>query len=47
MSVVTETKMRELRIIWVSRSDGSLRMAWVDESLLIGRVRMEAGCYGR
>jgi len=47
MSVATEKKMRELRIVWVSRADGSLRMAWVDESLLIGRVRMEASCYGR
>jgi hypothetical protein len=47
MSVVTEMKMRELRIMWVSSIDGSLCMAWVDESLLIGRVRMEASCYGR
>jgi hypothetical protein len=47
MSIFTETKMRELRIMWISRMDGFLRMAWVDESLLIGRVQMEAGCYGR
>ena len=47
MSVATEKKMRELRIVWVSRADGSLRMAWVDDSLHIGRVRVEVEWHGR
>jgi hypothetical protein len=47
MSVATEKKMKELRIAWVSRMDGSLRLAWVDESLFVRRVRVEVGCYGR
>jgi hypothetical protein len=47
MSVATDMKMRELRIVWVSRVDGALRMTWVDETLVTGRTRVEAGRYGR
>ncbi len=47
MSVATEKKMRELRIVWVSRADGSLHVAWIDESLLGHRALVKAGCYGR
>jgi hypothetical protein len=47
MSVATEKKMRELRIVWASLEDGFPRMAWVDEFLLVGRTRMEGGYDGR
>jgi len=48
MSVATETKMRELRISWVSRLDGSLGMAWVDaESPLVDRASVGGGYDGQ
>jgi hypothetical protein len=47
MNVFGEVKMRELRIGWVSRANGSLHMAWVEEFLLTGRIPAEACCYGR
>ena len=48
MSVLTETKMRELRILWVSRFDGSLGMGWIDdESHLVGRAPVGGDCDGR
>jgi hypothetical protein len=47
MNVFSEVKRRELRIVWVSRANGSLRMAWVEEFLLTGRIHTETDCYGR
>jgi hypothetical protein len=47
MNVFGQVKRRELRIGWVSRVNGSLRLAWVEESLLVGRIPTEASCYGR
>jgi hypothetical protein len=47
MNVFNEVKIRELRIGWVSRANGSPHMAWVEESLLAGRIPTEAGCNGR
>ena len=47
MSIVTETKMRALRIVWVLRLDSAFRMTSVDEPLLAGRVRVEAERHGR
>jgi hypothetical protein len=48
MSVATEKKMSELRILWVSRLDGTLGMAWVDaESPLLDRALVGGGCDGR
>jgi hypothetical protein len=48
MSVLAETKMRELWILWVSRLDGSLGMAWVsDESPLVDRALAGGRCDGR
>jgi hypothetical protein len=47
MNVFGEVKRRETRIAWISRANGSRRMAWVGESLLAGRIPMEASCYGR
>jgi hypothetical protein len=48
MSVATETKIRELRILWVSRLDGSLGMAWIDdESHLVDRAPVGGDCDGR
>jgi hypothetical protein len=48
MSVATEAKMRELRILWVSRLDGSLGMAWVEgESTLVDRAPGGGGCDGQ
>jgi hypothetical protein len=47
MNVATKKKMRELRILWVSRLDSSLGMAWVeDESHLVDRVWV-GGCDGQ
>jgi hypothetical protein len=34
MSVVEETKLRDLRILRDSPEDGSLPMTWADEALL-------------
>lgn len=47
MNVFGEVKRRELRIVRVSRAIGSLHMAWVEESLLAGRIPTEACCNGR
>ena len=47
MNVFGEVKRRELRIVRFSRANGSLRMAWVEEFLLAGRIPTEASCYGR
>jgi hypothetical protein len=46
MTVGTETKMRELRILWVSRADGLLGMAWVYESFLVRRASGVGGWHG-
>jgi hypothetical protein len=46
MSIAKEKTMRHLRMVWISCLDGSLRIAWVDESLLVGRAPMGAGCHG-
>jgi hypothetical protein len=48
MNVGTEMKMRELWILLVSRLDGSLGMAWVnDESPLVDRALAGGRCDGR
>jgi hypothetical protein len=47
MRVITETKRRELRIFGVSRLEGSLRVAWADESFLVRRARVGVGSCGR
>jgi hypothetical protein len=44
MSIFTETKMRELRILWVARLGGSLGMSWIDdEPRLIDRASVGGG----
>jgi hypothetical protein len=48
MNVAIMRKIRELRILWVSRLDSSLGMAWVeDKSHLVDRVWVEGGCDGQ
>jgi hypothetical protein len=47
MNGFNKVKIGELRIVWLSRANGSLRMAWVEEFLLAGRIPTEASCYGR
>jgi hypothetical protein len=47
MNVSGEVNRRGARIAWVSRANGSLHMACVEESPLAGRIPTEASCYGR
>jgi hypothetical protein len=47
MNVLGEVKRRGARIAWVSRANGSLHIAWVEESPLAGRIPAEASCHGR
>jgi hypothetical protein len=39
--------LRELLVVWIPKADGSLRMAWTEETPFVDLTDLKARGYGR
>jgi len=47
MTIVAEQAPSELRIVWISQTNGSLRMMWADGTLPVGLADVKERRDGR